>query len=81
MPASEDTGHILGVITSLFANLESDSPPRIRVLAKFVEAEYEKIDRLIELREQAETRLRITDREIAAEKKVRIIDVYSTSPS
>ncbi|KAG9097018.1 hypothetical protein FRC06_008033 [Ceratobasidium sp. 370] len=58
-----------GVISSLFANLESDSPPRIRVLAKFVEAEYEKIDRLIELREQAETRLKITDREIAAEKK------------
>ncbi|QRV72660.1 beta-catenin-like protein 1 [Ceratobasidium sp. AG-Ba] len=69
MPASEDTSHILGVISSLFANLESDSPPRIRVLAKFVEAEYEKIDRLIELREQAETRLKITDREIAAEKK------------
>ncbi|KAG8721984.1 hypothetical protein FRC08_008080 [Ceratobasidium sp. 394] len=69
MPASEDTSHILSVISSLFANLESDSPPRIRVLAKFVEAEYEKIDRLIELREQAETRLKITDREIAAEKK------------
>ncbi|ELU45607.1 beta-catenin-like protein 1 (Nuclear associated protein) [Rhizoctonia solani AG-1 IA] len=70
MPASEDIGHILGVISSLFANLDSDSPPRIRVLAKFVEAEYEKIDRLIELREQAETRLKITDREINAEKKV-----------
>ncbi|KAF8709157.1 hypothetical protein RHS03_02845, partial [Rhizoctonia solani] len=69
MPASEDIGHILGVISSLFANLDSDSPPRIRVLAKFVEAEYEKIDRLIELREQAETRLKITDREINAEKK------------
>ncbi|QRW16260.1 beta-catenin-like protein 1 [Rhizoctonia solani] len=52
MPASEDIGHILGVISSLFANLDSDSPPRIRVLAKFVEAE-----------------LRITDREINAEKK------------
>ncbi|KAF8759852.1 hypothetical protein RHS01_01675 [Rhizoctonia solani] len=47
MPASEDIGHILGVISSLFANLDSDSPPRIRVLAKFVEAEYEKIDREI----------------------------------
>lgn len=70
MPASEDINHILGVLSSLFANLDSDSPPRIRVLAKFVEAEYEKIDRLIELREQAETRLRITNREIAAEKRV-----------
>ncbi|CAE6394781.1 unnamed protein product [Rhizoctonia solani] len=69
MPASEDIGHILGVISSLFANLDSDSPPRIRVLAKFVEAEYEKIDRLVELREQAENRLKITDREINAEKK------------
>ncbi|KAG8751173.1 hypothetical protein FRC12_012557 [Ceratobasidium sp. 428] len=69
MPASEDISHILGVISSLFANLDSDSSPRIRVLAKFVEAEYEKVDRLIELREQAETRLKLTDREIAAEKK------------
>ncbi|CAE7171719.1 unnamed protein product [Rhizoctonia solani] len=69
MPASEDIGHILGVISSLFANLDSDSPPRIRVLAKFVEAEYEKIDRLVELREQAESRLKITDREVNAEKK------------
>ncbi|KAG8684726.1 hypothetical protein FRC09_015183, partial [Ceratobasidium sp. 395] len=69
MPASEDISHILGVISSLFANLDSDSPPRIRVLAKFVEAEYEKVDRLIELREQAETRLKLTDRDIAAEKK------------
>lgn len=70
MPASEDTGHILGVLSSLFANLDSDSAPRIRVLAKFVESEYEKVDRLVELREQAETRLKITDREINAEKKV-----------
>jgi beta-catenin-like protein 1 len=70
MPASEDIGHILGVISSLFGNLDSDSPPRIRVLAKFVEAEYEKVDRLIELREQAQTRLKITDREIDVEKKV-----------
>lgn len=69
MPASEDTGHILGVLSSLFANLDSDSAPRIRVLAKFVESEYEKVDRLVELREQAETRLKITDREINAEKK------------
>ncbi|KAH7343526.1 DUF1716-domain-containing protein [Rhizoctonia solani] len=69
MPASEDIGHILGVIASLFANLDSDSPPRIRVLAKFVEGEYEKVDRLVELREQAESRLKITDREINAEKK------------
>ncbi|KAG9127145.1 hypothetical protein FRC07_000472 [Ceratobasidium sp. 392] len=73
MPASEDISHILNVISSLFANLDSDSPPRIRVLAKFVEAEYEKVDRLIELREQAETRLKITDREIAAEKKARLL--------
>ncbi|KAF8607556.1 DUF1716-domain-containing protein [Ceratobasidium sp. AG-I] len=68
-PASEDTAHILGAISSLFANLESDSAPRLRVLAKFVEAEYEKVDRLIELREGAETRLKGTDREIEREKK------------
>lgn len=54
----------------MFANLESDSAPRLRVLAKFVESEYEKVDRLIELREGAETRLKVTDRDIEREKKV-----------
>ncbi|CAD6887382.1 unnamed protein product [Tilletia laevis] len=52
-----DEEHVLGIVISLFNNLASDSEPRTRLLTKFVEAEYEKVDRLIEMRESAQTRL------------------------
>ncbi len=68
-PASEDTSHVLGILSSLFSNLASDSPPRIRLLSKFVENDYEKVDRLLELREFHSARLAATDVEIEAEKK------------
>ncbi|KAH7105510.1 DUF1716-domain-containing protein [Auriculariales sp. MPI-PUGE-AT-0066] len=67
-PVQEDTGHVLGIISSLFINLESDTPPRTRLLTKFVEAGYEKVDRMLELRESAEARLAATEREIDVEK-------------
>lgn len=53
-------------MSSLFTNLASDSVPRIRLLSKFADSEYEKVDRLLEIRESAVTRLKITEREIAA---------------
>ncbi|KAF8305019.1 DUF1716-domain-containing protein [Clavulina sp. PMI_390] len=65
---TEDTGHILGILSSLFSNLDSDSVPRIRLLSKFTDSEYEKVDRLLDLRDSAVNRLRITDREIAEAK-------------
>lgn len=68
--ASEDIPHILGIISSLFSNTPSDSPDRIRLLAKFVENNYEKADKLLEVRENARNRLKVVDAEIAAEKKV-----------
>lgn len=68
-PASEDTTHILSILSSLFSNLPSDSPSRIRLLAKFVESNYEKTDKLLDVRESAQARLKIVDREIEAEKK------------
>jgi beta-catenin-like protein 1 len=67
---SEDTSHILGIISSLFSNTPSDSPDRIRLLAKFVENNYEKADKLLEVRENAHNRLKVVDAEIEAEKKV-----------
>ncbi|KAF8341535.1 DUF1716-domain-containing protein [Cantharellus anzutake] len=67
-PTSEDTSHALGILSSLFSNLVSDSPPRIRLLSKFVENDYEKVDRLLELREFHATRLAATDAEIESEK-------------
>lgn len=68
--ASEDITHILGIIASLFTHLASDSRGRIRLLAKFVEGDYEKVDRLIELRDAAQSRLRMTDLELDAERQL-----------
>ncbi|EPQ59414.1 DUF1716-domain-containing protein [Gloeophyllum trabeum ATCC 11539] len=69
-PASEDIGHILSIISSLFSNLPSESPARVRLLAKFVENNYEKVDKLLEIRENAQLRLVIVDSEIDQEKKL-----------
>ncbi|GFZ44825.1 hypothetical protein JCM24511_02551 [Saitozyma sp. JCM 24511] len=66
----EDEEHLLGILVSLFTNLASDTPARIRLIAKFIEADYEKVDRLLEMREVAETKLRAVNREIAAERRV-----------
>ncbi len=70
---SDETGHILGVLSSLFTNLPSESAARTRLLAKFVEGAYEKVDRLLDVRESAGARLRAVDGEIRAEKKVRAV--------
>jgi beta-catenin-like protein 1 len=76
-PAGEETSHILGIISSLFTNLASDSPARIRVLAKFVENSYEKVEKLLEVREGAQGRLKTVEKEIEAEKKVRSFIIKS----
>ncbi|KAJ7904564.1 armadillo-type protein [Mycena olivaceomarginata] len=73
-PASEDTSHILGILSSLFSNIPSASPARIRLLAKFVEGTYEKVDKLLEIRDNANSRLKAVDAEIEAEKKELIAD-------
>lgn len=67
---AEDTEHILGILTSLFTNLASESVPRLRLLAKFVEDGYSKVDRLLDLRDEAEGRLIATERAIDEEKAV-----------
>lgn len=74
-PASEETSHILGIIASLLTNLNSESPERIRLLTKFVEGDYEKVDRLLDVREGVEVRLRVVEKEIDDEKNVHIIDL------
>lgn len=69
--AGEDASHVLGIISSLFSNIPSDSTARVRLLTKFVESEYEKVDKLLEIRESAEARLAVTKKELEQEKKVR----------
>jgi beta-catenin-like protein 1 len=68
LPGGEETSHILGIVSSLFTNLPSDSPARVRVLAKFVEGNYEKVEKLLEIHEGAHARLKATEKEIAQEK-------------
>ncbi|KAI0081766.1 DUF1716-domain-containing protein [Panus rudis PR-1116 ss-1] len=72
--APEDTSHTLGIVSSLFTNLASDSPARIRLLAKFVENNYEKVDKLLEIRDAASGRLKETDADIEKEKKQMLED-------
>ncbi|KAL1699006.1 Catenin-beta-like protein [Schizophyllum commune] len=67
-PLPQDTAHVLGVLNSLFTHIPSETPARIRLLAKFVEGEYEKADRLLDIRDGARARLRATEKEIDAEK-------------
>jgi len=69
-PTSEDTSHILGILSSLFSNLASETPARVRLLAKFVENNYEKVDKLLEIRDHALSRLAVGDAELEKEKKV-----------
>jgi len=69
-PAFEETSHTLSIVSSLFTNLSSESPARIRLLAKFVENSYEKVDKLLEIRESAQRRLADTEADIEQEKEV-----------
>jgi len=73
-PASEETSHTLSIVSSLFTNLASESPARIRLLAKFVENNYEKVDKLLEIRETAQKRLTDTEADIEREKREMITE-------
>ncbi|WWC67148.1 uncharacterized protein I206_101055 [Kwoniella pini CBS 10737] len=66
----EHEEHLLGILVSLFTNLGSDTPERIRLIAKFVENGYEKVDRLLEMREVAENKLKGVEKDITMEKRV-----------
>lgn len=55
---------------SLIVDLESDSIHRMRLLAKFVEGNYDKVDKILEVRETAKTRTRETEADIEKEKQV-----------
>ncbi|CAA7259804.1 unnamed protein product [Cyclocybe aegerita] len=65
----QDVAHSLGIISSLFTNLPSDTTSRIRLLAKFVEGDYAKIDKLLEIRDAATKRLQLTEIEIQKSKQ------------
>jgi beta-catenin-like protein 1 len=65
--------HLLGIFASMLRSLPGESAPRIRLLGKFMEKDYEKIDRLFQLRREYTSRLSAVDNQISAERKT-----YST---
>eukprot|EP00123_Amoebidium_parasiticum_P014969 comp22722_c0_seq1/m.35338 comp22722_c0_seq1/g.35338 ORF comp22722_c0_seq1/g.35338 comp22722_c0_seq1/m.35338 type:complete len:557 (-) comp22722_c0_seq1:67-1737(-) len=65
---SEFEEHVCTVIASLLKNI-NDSKLRPRILNKFVEDDYAKIERLIELHHKFSERVKVADRGIEEEKK------------
>ncbi|KAI4216461.1 MAG: hypothetical protein LQ351_000950 [Letrouitia transgressa] len=64
----ETTEHILGILASLLRSLPADSAARIRLLAKFVERDYQALSRLVGIRRDCMSRLRPVDEEITFER-------------
>ncbi|KAI9758720.1 MAG: DNA-dependent RNA polymerase II [Chaenotheca gracillima] len=60
--------HLLGIFATLLRLLPANSAERIRTLAKFVEKDYEKIERIVSHRRDYVSRLRLVEDEIDQEK-------------
>jgi beta-catenin-like protein 1 len=65
----ETIEHLLGVFSSLLRLLPGQSASRIRTLAKFVEKDYEKIGKLLQLRNEHAGRVGRVEQEIETEEK------------
>jgi beta-catenin-like protein 1 len=63
------TEHFLGIFAAMLRHLPSDSAPRIRTLAKFVEKDYEKTVHLVKLRRQFAGKLTSVDDQIKKESR------------
>lgn len=61
--------HILGIIISLFKNLPQDDVQRLRLIRKFSDENFEKVDRLFDLLEHYHARDALTQTEIETEKE------------
>ena len=65
----ESVEHMIGIIGGLLRYTPANSQSRIRTLAKFVEKDYEKIERLVELQREYSARVEKVDTEILAERQ------------
>ncbi|KAG0259453.1 hypothetical protein BG011_002617 [Mortierella polycephala] len=65
----EEEEHIIGIMASLVRNLPLESGHRLRVVRKFVEDDYAKLERLLDLREGYEARVKALDEKIEQENK------------
>lgn len=66
--------HVLAIFSALLTNLASDSPLRVRVLAKFVEQSYTKTDCLLDIRGHAQRRLHSHEKELQADRAALLED-------
>lgn len=58
------TEHILSIQTSMLRTLPAESPARIRLLAKFIENDFHKIQHLLNLRREISIKLELAERDI-----------------
>ncbi|KAK5821033.1 Catenin-beta-like protein [Linnemannia elongata] len=65
----EEEEHLIGIMASLVRNLPLESGHRLRVVRKFVEDDYAKLERLLDLREGYEARVKALDEKIEQENK------------
>jgi beta-catenin-like protein 1 len=65
----ETTEHILGLFASLLRSLPGNSDSRFRLLAKFLEKDYEKVDKLVILRRDYASRVLAFDAKLKDRKK------------
>ncbi|KAL2022236.1 hypothetical protein VTK56DRAFT_5846 [Thermocarpiscus australiensis] len=65
---AQTTEHLVGIFASLLRLLPADSPERIRTLAKFVEKDYEKTEKLVRLRRGWAARVSAVDAQIREEQ-------------
>ncbi|KAJ5180853.1 hypothetical protein N7492_004063 [Penicillium capsulatum] len=66
---SQNIEHLLGMFASLLRLLPGGSAARIRTLAKFMEKEYEKIEKLVKLRREYAARVLPVEQAIEKERK------------
>lgn len=67
---AEATEHMLGMLASLLRSLPDESAARIRLLAKFVEKDYQKIARLGEIRLEYSHKVKLADAKINKEMEI-----------
>ncbi|KAL8682667.1 MAG: hypothetical protein Q9224_006754, partial [Gallowayella concinna] len=65
---NQSTEHLLGILSSLLRSLPANSAGRIRLLAKFVEKDYEKIGRTMKIRREVAAKVAAVDHDIQREK-------------
>jgi beta-catenin-like protein 1 len=63
-----NTEHVIGISSALLRLLPGDSAARIRTLAKFAEKDFEKVKKLVQLRQSYASRVAVVDREISQEQ-------------